>query len=166
MPVEQPNEKTCRICGETKPRDDFYRRAGASDGLFSKCKACAAAYTREWRRRNPEKVRAQKRRGRARQPEYQREYQREFRRRHPDRTAAWDKDYYERNPEKVKAKSKVLDAKRAGRLVPPTGCEACGSEVTLHAHHWDYSRPLDVKWLCPACHHAEHIRLREVKDAE
>lgn len=32
-------------------------------------------------------------------------------------------------------------------------CEVCGTP-DAHAHHEDYSRRFDVKWLCPK-HHAE-----------
>ncbi len=32
-------------------------------------------------------------------------------------------------------------------------CEVCG-DVETHAHHADYSKPLDVRWLC-AKHHKE-----------
>jgi hypothetical protein len=32
-------------------------------------------------------------------------------------------------------------------------CEVCGADA--QAHHDDYSRPLDVRWLCTK-HHAEH----------
>ena len=37
-------------------------------------------------------------------------------------------------------------------------CEVCG-EVEVEAHHDDYSRPLDVRWLCRRHHklwHKEH----------
>jgi hypothetical protein len=30
----------------------------------------------------------------------------------------------------------------------------CGNAAT-HAHHDDYSKPLEVRWLCRA-HHSEH----------
>lgn len=33
-------------------------------------------------------------------------------------------------------------------------CEKCGAEPA-HGHHDDYSKPLDVRWLCPV-HHREH----------
>ena len=37
-------------------------------------------------------------------------------------------------------------------------CEVCGS-TDVHGHHDDYSKPLEVRWLCPKHHrqwHAEH----------
>ena len=39
--------------------------------------------------------------------------------------------------------------KRRGKLTPQP-C-ACGSEA-VEMHHPDYSRPLDVRWLCRPCH--------------
>ena len=46
----------------------------------------------------------------------------------------------------------------------PTKCEECDIETTpfesgrsrLHAHHDDYAKPDDVRYLCPACHGAWH----------
>jgi hypothetical protein len=34
-------------------------------------------------------------------------------------------------------------------------CEKCGTKESVHAHHEDYAKPLDVKWLCVA-HHRQH----------
>ena len=36
-------------------------------------------------------------------------------------------------------------------------CERCGKEKT-DAHHPDYSKPLEVVWLCRSCHKKEHGR--------
>lgn len=64
--------------------------------------------------------------------------------------------FAEKNPEKVAAHMEVYKAKRSGRLVPEP-CETCGSDES-HAHHEDYSKPLEVRWLCQPCHNREHSR--------
>ncbi len=37
-------------------------------------------------------------------------------------------------------------------------CEVCGTEMDVQAHHDDYNKPLDVRWLCRT-HHREHHKL-------
>ena len=63
-----------------------------------------------------------------------------------------------RNPEKRRAHNAVTAALRSGVLVKPAGCDVCGIPE-VDAHHDDYSKPLDVKWLCRRCHHEAHGRL-------
>ena len=58
-----------------------------------------------------------------------------------------------RYPKKVKARKMVHEAVQSGKLVREP-CEVCGSEEDVQAHHEDYSKPLDVRWLCPE-HHRE-----------
>lgn len=51
---------------------------------------------------------------------------------------------------------KVLTAKRQGRIKPQP-CAACGVNKKLHAHHEDYTKPLEITWLCPKHHvHLHH----------
>ena len=33
-------------------------------------------------------------------------------------------------------------------------CEVCGTDKNIHAHHDDYLKPLNVRWLC-AVHHKQ-----------
>jgi len=69
--------KRCRICGQTKPIDAFYRASGARDGHRNECKACNLARRRvtyagrrereiervkQWQRDNPERYAARMRR--------------------------------------------------------------------------------------------------------
>jgi ribosomal protein S27AE len=53
-----------------------------------------------------------------------------------------------------RAHTMVHRAKKAGKLVP-TPCERCGAGK-VDAHHDDYAKPLQVRWLCRACHRAHH----------
>lgn len=45
---------------------------------------------------------------------------------------------------------------RKGVLVKQP-CEKCGTEEKIEAHHDDYNKPLNVRWLCRK-HHLEHHR--------
>lgn len=42
-------------------------------------------------------------------------------------------------------------------------CEVCGSE-NVHAHHDDYAKPLEVRWLCPFHHKEWHDKNGEAKN--
>jgi uncharacterized protein YgiM (DUF1202 family) len=61
------------------------------------------------------------------------------------------------NSDKVKAHRKVQNSIRRGKLNKGR-CEVCGSEKA-HAHHEDYSKPLEVIWLC----HDHHTKLHREK---
>jgi hypothetical protein len=57
----------------------------------------------------------------------------------------------------------VTLALQHGDLLRPKNCEACGQHHTrITAHHEDYSKPLDVVWLCPSCHHHTHYGLEDI----
>jgi len=60
-------------------------------------------------------------------------------------------------PDRAKARDAVNYQIRTGRL-KRLPCEVCGAERT-QAHHDDYSKPLEVKWLC-MLHHREADRKR------
>ena len=64
--------------------------------------------------------------------------------------------YRERNPLKAKARSLVRTALRNGSLIRPDKCLNCSKECIPEAHHYDYSKPLEVEWLCKQCHENTH----------
>ncbi len=61
---------------------------------------------------------------------------------------------------KFKAQSAVRTAVYKGRLSKPDACEICGKVCIAHGHHEDYSKPLSVTWLCPACHAEKHSKYK------
>jgi hypothetical protein len=59
-----------------------------------------------------------------------------------------------RNLEKYEAHKKVKNGLRAN-IISKTACFVCG-DSKVEAHHPDYSRPLDVIWMCRTHHRATH----------
>jgi hypothetical protein len=60
--------------------------------------------------------------------------------------------------------SRVGNAVKTGALAR-TACERCGSSENVEGHHPDYSKPLEVEWLCRSCHKAHHGALRRLRKA-
>lgn len=66
-------------------------------------------------------------------------------------------------PEQKAAYDAVRAATHKGLMQRPDTCSRCGKmnrpasdgRSTLHGHHRDYGKPLDVEWLCAKCHRAE-----------
>lgn len=63
----------------------------------------------------------------------------------------YKKDQVSRYPERVSARKKVAYALKTGKLTK-TACVNCGATEDIQAHHHDYSKPLDIIWLCRNCH--------------
>lgn len=130
--------KACKKCGQEKPLSEFYKHAKMADGHLSFCKQCTKERIRKHRSEN----------------DHVREYDRQRFYSHPgrrERTAKTSREWRQKNPEAYKAHYAVSNAIRSGKLEKKP-CEECGG-TDVHAHHEDYSKPLDVKWLCVR-HHA------------
>lgn len=136
--------KTCFKCERTLPLTEFYRHPMMGDGHLGKCKACTKVDVQENYRRNVEYYRA-----------YDKERtQRPERRANKSRYAA---TYLRLHPERLRAHGRVKYEIERGRMVRKP-CEMCGSPET-EAHHPDYSKPLEVAWLCLRHHREVHGRL-------
>ena len=42
-------------------------------------------------------------------------------------------------------------------------CEGCGYALPVAAHHPDYTKPLDVEWLCVDCHAGRHDEAQDME---
>jgi hypothetical protein len=94
-----------------------------------------------------------------------------YRRKSPEQRRAWvarrdrekirqrEREAYANDPA-VKARKRAYGRVKvkmdSGRLVP-SPCEMAGPDCvgSIEAHHEDYARPLNVRWLC-RFHHAQH----------
>jgi len=59
---------------------------------------------------------------------------------------------------KRKAARNYLNSLIRKGIIKRENCQICGESKTVEAHHDDYSKPLEVDWLCKK-HHAEHHRI-------
>ena len=57
-------------------------------------------------------------------------------------------------------------AKALGLIRAPERCSRCGYALPLEGHHTDYSKPLDVTWVCSTCHHDIHRQYRKQQKRE
>ena len=130
--------KQCRGCLKSKPVDDFYTHPKMGDGRLNFCKDCVKDRIRIHRREN-DHVREAERRRYASDPKVK------------TRVARTSSAWRRRHPERVAAHNAVARAVRSGLLVKKP-CEECG-DIRVHAHHDDYTKKLDIRWLC-AKHHA------------
>lgn len=126
--------KVCTSCRKELPVSEFYRKSGA-DGYRPLCKLCHRQSTAARRDSKLTEIRAQERARTKR------------------RTAMGLVKPRVRDLEKERAHWTIKSAVRCGKLKRGQ-CEVCGSPEA-HGHHDDYSKRLDVRWLCSA-HHRQH----------
>jgi hypothetical protein len=80
-----------------------------------------------------------------------------YRERNPEVHRTGTRKWALEHPLETSAHKKVQYALRIGRLVRPAICSQCGQPPkrgVVHAHHPDYTKPLEVVWLCAGCHEA------------
>ncbi len=142
--------KQCSRCNLEKALDAFPKqRTYCKKCWYKQCRPAIArwvknhpekmrAYSKEWKEKNEERVRVQKKKHRKEILPELNKYNREYR---------------AKNKAIKQAHDAVKYAKKIGKLVPRP-CEVCGS--VAHAHHSSYEKNmrLVVKWLCPQ-HHSE-----------
>lgn len=138
-----PDEiKTCSQCKEVKPVAEF---ADNKNGEYrykrSNCKSCTNIYGRDYRIKN-KTILAEKDRARDQTPE-RKAY-------HVKRRRKWQL----LNKEKRECHWRLLCAVKMGRIKKDP-CEICG-EIKVDGHHDDYSKPLEVRWLCRLHHNQLH----------
>jgi len=130
--------KTCFKCGAAKPRTEFYAHSQMGDGLLGKCKDCTKRDVRVNRR-------------------IRQDYYAEYDRKRGNRVTKELMDRHKiEHPVETKARYDLSNAVRSGK-VSREPCFMCGrQDGRIHGHHVDYTKPLDVVWLCVRCHRRIH----------
>lgn len=167
-------EKACRRCGVVKMLTEFHKNVRTGDGRHTRCKDCISMYMKD------ERVR----RGKVGRPFLTADQLKTYRcsgcgveqpsidfppnlhskRGHSQycrgclnglRRAEAKRRW--RDPVAgYKARVRIFTglAMRLGVLIPKP-CEVCAT-TNVQAHHPDYSKPLDVRWLCRVHHNKLH----------
>ena len=152
--------KACKTCNKEKPLSSFYVHKKMSDGHLNICKDCTKTrvakhrelnidYIKEYEKKRsilPKRVQARK--------EYSKTEAGKSSR------AKSIKKYKEKHTDRYFAHNVFSAAIRDGKVVKMP-CFICGNEKS-EGHHPDYSRPLDVVWLCNK-HHVETHNLTRSK---
>lgn len=151
------SNKNCKEPNKPRNKENFGPDKRLKDGFQSQCRVCQSWHYK----RNPEKYKRNKRSWTA-NPE-NRELQKETRKKWNDanieKAREMRKEWEDKNKIKMKAHWAVRSAIKKGKLVRPYTCEKCGSIEPIQAHHDDYSKPLEVRWLCQPCHRKRHIEI-------
>lgn len=146
--------KECSKCHDAKPLEMFPRDKSRKSGRHSVCVVCKRKYNALYRQKNRIILVLKSR---------------EYSKSHAAQLAQYQRDYRKNNPLKakelkLKSIAKNKEAYRARQIVrmrvyrgtmQKLPCQVCGDPNT-QAHHSDYSKPLEVLWLCHKHHQQLH----------
>ena len=151
------NSKTCFKCNIHQPLSEFYKHKEMADGHLNKCKKCTKSDVSKNRTDNID---------------YYLEY---------DRARGMREDRVSARAEYAKTEAGIIVGNRAkvkwqsentlkvyahriytsfikkNKDKKKDFCENCFAKgVRINAHHDDYAKPLDVRYLCSKCHTKWH----------
>lgn len=137
--------KICFKCKQKKELNEFYKHPRMKDGHLNKCKEC-----------NKKDVS----KNYADNIDYYKNYDamRNDSNKRKEKALEYQTNRREREPIKYKARTAVSNAIRDKKLFKQP-CQECGN-IKSQAHHEDYTKPLEVVWLCFICHRQEHNQLK------
>ena len=148
--------KVCRDCSQEKPITEFYKHAKMADGHLNKCIECVKARVSKHREANFEKLREydRKRSMLPHRVEARKEYQQTEEGKIARKRGI--EAYHKKYPLKYAAHVVTHNYIRDGKLKRAESCSVCNSAESIEGHHDDYTKPLEVRWLCVKCHKQWH----------
>ena len=143
--------KTCSGCKKSKLESNFYR---TKNGGFRKCKDCIKEQCSIWGKKNRKIITSNTRRWREQNPEKARLQSYNNYWKNKDKFLSIERKRMKAYPEKRRATNAINNGIRDGKIKREK-CIYCSK--TGEGHHPDYSKPLEVLWLC----RSHHIRLHK-----
>lgn len=146
-------EKICKICGKS-----FYLRGSKAKTCSEECRKINIRINRNrnskiWVRRHPEKRKEITRQYSIKNKAILNKKSREWHKKNPQKGRESTKRWRKANPEKRNAQARAQN-----NIKIPEGqlCVLCNIKKAIDRHHEDYSKPLDVQFLCRGCHLLVH----------
>ncbi len=172
----------CKECMKACAKDRYHNGGGKDGSILAtrkyrennkdKCAAYERAYrennkeakakwSKEYLAKNKDDIYAKRAKYREDNKEKVREQVRRSKSKNKEGVAEYTRLYRENNPKIYKAHGAVSAARASGKLTQ-NKCEICNSSNT-EAHHDDYNKPLDVRWLCSKHHNKWHRNNNPIK---
>ena len=150
--------KVCTCCKVEKELKYFYKKPNGRLGYHSACKECLKIKERAYREKYPELKRIQ-------DQIYHEKLRAKFSGldlpyhhvRMSERSLMGFDRYAEKKMQCLAA-NLLNYALRINIIQKPDKCSMCGKKDNIQAHHNDYSKPLQVAWVCVKCHAKFHSR--------
>lgn len=137
-------KKKCKQGHELTKENTYVRKEG-----YHQCKKCRCLSVKNYYLKNPDKHKG----------EYYREYNRNYNL--SGKSLISSQKWIKNNPEKYKAHNLMSSATRNKSLIR-LPCEIC-KDVKADGHHPDYTKPLEVIWLCRLHHKEQHAKEKLLK---
>jgi len=150
--------KICSKCGEEKEYREFYKIVRGVGGVRGECKKCCNKKSNKYHKENREidLVRMKNYR------ESHKEERKEYCKNNAEKLRANHSKWRKSNPNKKQAQGFARTALFNGKIKKQEFCSKCGSDYLVQMHHEDYTKPLDVVFLCKYCHMQRHQELKEI----
>ncbi|MDP4120532.1 MAG: hypothetical protein Q8876_05700 [Bacillota bacterium] len=159
-------KKTCSKCQIEKSISQFYKQKNGALGRTAACKDCRKKCSQIWANENREQKNQQARSVKRDRKEYSEKwrnenpnYFKEYYKQNTELRLEANRRFLLKNPERKKFYSEYSSAKSKGLLLNPGQCQMCGTkDLKVEGHHFDYTKPLSVTWVCTDCHKGIHRR--------
>jgi len=137
-------QKKCRKCNIDKVITDYYTHRQMPDGHLNICIECTKSRVSLYGKTERGRINDSNRNKKEKRKKWLVDYQKNYLR----------KKYIK----KYKARSMYWSYIK-NKHIQKQSCEICNTDPSvskIEAHHDDYDKPLDVRWLCIRCHKEWH----------